>query len=59
MKRETIAKIREALDRCERREIDAMTALYRVDDILGEQDSQYSFEHGEEISRRVEEVFGS
>ncbi|MCH7502572.1 MAG: hypothetical protein IIA10_04380 [Proteobacteria bacterium] len=59
MNEETINAIRDALERLERREVDAMVAAYRIDNIISAEDDRYTFQHTEEIDSRVEEVFGS
>ena len=44
MNLQTIERIRDAIRRCERRELDAATTLYRIDNVLGELDERYELE---------------
>ena len=56
MSTETTSKIRDALERCERHKVDALTVLYRIDNLRGEVNSRYVFEHSTFTDQKVEEI---
>lgn len=57
MNLKTIERLRDAIRRCERRELDALSTLYRIDNILGETDGRYEMEFTSELDQRMQEAY--
>lgn len=57
MNRDTISKLRDALQRYDRHELTAVEVAYRVDNVLGAIDGRYELEHSTEIDAKMRSTF--